>query len=127
MSKLIAYLNNNINKLIIFSKIMKKIPLSEKFKIGLVKTAKDFIQLSYYLLWILFDPRKFTIIKKDKIKNILVICGGAIGDIYNVIGVINSVVAKYKVNVYVLTYEKKGIFGRKGVRRYCRRLERKTL
>ena len=127
MSKLIAYLNNNINKLIIFSKIMKKIPLSEKFKIGLVKTAKDFIQLSYYLLWILFDPRKFTIIKKDKIKNILVICGGAIGDIYNVIGVINSVVAKYKVNVYVLTYEKNKDFIKNNKIKYANLKESKEM
>ncbi len=85
---------------------MEKIPLTEKFKIFLVNTAKSYIQLAYYLLWFVIDPRKFVIIKKDKIKSILVICGGAIGDIYNIIGAIDSVVEKYNVNVYVLTHEK---------------------
>lgn len=85
---------------------MDRIPLSEKFLIFLVNKLKEFIQLNYYLLWFLLDPRKFSIINPKKIKKILVVSGGAVGDAYNVVGAINSVVSKYPVEISLLTHEK---------------------
>lgn len=84
---------------------MDKIPISERLKIFSVNLIKDILNFSYYLFWLFFDPRKFVIIDKRKIKRILVICGGAVGDIYNIIGVINAVIEKYGVKVYLLTFE----------------------
>ncbi len=82
------------------------ISLFEKLKIFTGNVIKEFSNFSYYLFWILLDPRKFTRVKSGEINKILVICGGAVGDIYNVIGIMNSVLKKYQISFYLLTLEK---------------------
>ncbi len=85
---------------------MDKIPILEKFSVFMRNLVKEVIQFSYYILWLVIDPRKFAVIRKSKIKNILVVSGGAIGDIYNIIGIMNSFEEKNDVNLYFLTLEK---------------------
>jgi ADP-heptose:LPS heptosyltransferase len=85
---------------------MKNIPFKEAVRISIVNLLKELIKFTYFLIWLLFDPRKFTKINVKNVKNVLVICGGAIGDIYNILGVINAVIKKYPVNIHILTLEK---------------------
>jgi ADP-heptose:LPS heptosyltransferase len=80
-----------------------KISILEKLKIFLINFQRDLVNFSYYLIWLLFDPKKFDKINSKEIKNVLVISGGAIGDVYNIIGMINSVIKNYNINLYLLT------------------------
>ncbi|MCH7827188.1 MAG: hypothetical protein IIC75_04320 [Bacteroidetes bacterium] len=66
---------------------MDKIPVLDKLKVFSINNLRELTGLMYYLSWILLDPRKFVKIRPEKIKNLLVITGGAIGDIYNIIGI----------------------------------------
>lgn len=69
--------------------------------------AKNLINFLYFLFWLLIDPSKFQKIKTQKIKNLLIIHGGAIGDAYVTIGIMNRLNEKYpKVNLYYLTIKK---------------------
>jgi len=85
---------------------MDKIPLLERTKIFLINLLKEYLKFIYYLFWIFIDPRKFKRIVNGKIKSILFISGGAIGDIYNILAIINAVLDKYPVNITLLTHEK---------------------
>ena len=85
---------------------MDKIPFLEKAKVFTINFTKDYLKFIYYLFWIFADPRKFRRIKKEEIKRILFISGGATGDIYNISAIINGVLEKYPVSIYLLTPEK---------------------
>ena len=85
---------------------MDKIPVLDKLKVFLINNLRELTGFMYYLSWIFLDPRKFVKIRPEKIKNLLVITGGAVGDIYNIIGLINSTIIKYSIKVYILTPEK---------------------
>lgn len=69
--------------------------------------VRSFLDLLFYLFWLLLDPSKFKKIKLEKIKNLLVIYGGSIGDVYNAIGIMNSVASNHpNIQVHFLTLEK---------------------
>jgi len=85
---------------------MDKIPILDKLKVFSINNLRELTGFMYYLSWILLDPKKFVKIRPEKIKNLLVITGGAVGDIYNIIGLINSTLIKYPIKVYILTPEK---------------------
>jgi len=85
---------------------MNKIPLFEKLKVYAMGFARELSRFSYYLAWLLLDPRKFVKVRSAEIKSILMVSGGAIGDIYNVIGLMNSLVDKYPIKAYLLTLKR---------------------
>jgi len=65
------------------------------------------INLAYYLFWLVIDPSKFRIIRPNKIKSLLVIYGGATGDTYNLLGILNQLTIMYpKLNIFYLSHEK---------------------
>ncbi len=66
--------------------------------------ARDIAGLSQYLHWYLF--KRGPSIKCEDIKNLLVVFAGAVGDSYNVIGLMNAMNKKYpKVNISCVTKE----------------------
>ncbi len=78
-----------------------------KLSIESLEVIRSLIDMALYLAWLLLDPGKFKIIDNKKIKNILVVYAGAIGDTYNTLGIINSLVSKYKyLNIYYLSFKK---------------------
>ncbi len=85
---------------------MLDIALSERFKIYVINLLKELSNFAYYLFWIVVDPRKFVTVSPENIKKVLVICGGAIGDSYNVIGIMNSILNRRDVKFYFLTLGK---------------------
>ncbi|GEM_PF-2579595 len=85
---------------------MNEIPLLEKAKIFVINLIKEYIKFIYYLFWVFIDPRKFTKINKSGIKRVLFISGGAVGDVYNIVAIINAVLDKYPINITLLTHEK---------------------
>ena len=78
-----------------------------KLKYSLVNNIRNFLDLFYYLFWLSTDFSKFKKIKHSKIKSILVIYAGAIGDIYNAIGLLNRFSQLYpKIKINFLTIGK---------------------
>jgi len=84
-----------------------KRPINNIVSIKVLRLIKNIIWYSHYLFWLLIDPTKFKRIKIKKIKKLLIIYAGAIGDAYNVIGIMNGLNKKYpNVEVYYLTPKK---------------------
>jgi len=78
-----------------------------KFVIDALDIARRLLDMGIYLLWLLVDPSKFKIIDNKKIKNMLVVDVGAIGDTYNVLGIINELIFRYPyLNINYLGLEK---------------------
>jgi ADP-heptose:LPS heptosyltransferase len=72
-----------------------------------LEIARGSLDLAFWLYWALFDFSKFKKIEKGKIKSLLVIYGGSIGDVYNAIGLMNAVTKKYpKLKISFVTYKK---------------------
>ncbi len=96
----------------IFSKLEMKLgfPLrrANTFVQELIRT---FFRFSHFFIWFFLDPTKFKLIDKKKVKNILVVQDGAIGDIYIMIGAFNNIKKKYPhVHLFVLIPEAKRKF-----------------
>ena len=80
---------------------------NRRILIELENIVRRSINLLPYLFWLFLDPKKFTLIKKEEIKNILVTYSGATGDTYNVLGILNKIKTTYpETNLYYLTTEK---------------------
>lgn len=74
-----------------------------KFK----NNVRILLDMIVYVVWIIFDFSKFKIIKTSKIKNLLVVYSGAMGDNFNAIGLMNNLKNKYPdVEIYYLTDSK---------------------
>jgi ADP-heptose:LPS heptosyltransferase len=68
---------------------------------------RDFLDFGAYVSWLLLDPSKFKKVKVGGIKNLLVIYGGATGDVYNAIGLMNQLQLQYPdLNIHFLTFER---------------------
>jgi ADP-heptose:LPS heptosyltransferase len=75
------------------------------------ESIRNFFRFAHFFIWFLLDPSKFKLINTKKIKNILVIQEGAIGDTYILVGCLNNIKRKYpRVNLFVLTPEEKRKF-----------------
>jgi len=62
------------------------------------------LNLVDFFCWALFDFSKFKKINNKNIKNLLVVSRGAIGDLYNVLGIINQLSEKYpNLNIFYNT------------------------
>ncbi len=64
--------------------------------------ARKFIFLLDYTLWFLFDPSKFTRIKKEKIKKVLVIHLGAMGELLIATPVVSALKKELNSQVYFM-------------------------
>ncbi len=82
-------------------------PIRKKV-IVLVNQAKRFINLMFYLSWLLFDPSKFKLVKHKKIRSLLVIAlGKAIGDFFILLGTLNKLKESYPaLKIYLFCLEK---------------------
>jgi len=79
--------------------------------INISEIVRRLLDMSLYFTWLLLDPSKFKTIDNKRIKSILVVDTGAMGDTYNVLAIINQLLKKYPyLNIYYLTNEKKRKF-----------------
>lgn len=73
----------------------------------LLELLRRLLDLFVYVLWVLLDPSKFKKIDNKKIKNVLLIHTGAVGDTYLILGIVNRILEKYPdVTFYYLSEEK---------------------
>lgn len=78
-----------------------------KAKITLKELLRNSAQLLSYSTWFLTDFSKFKTLNPNKTKNVLLVYVGAMGDTYNVVGLINAAKKKYpQTNFNYLTWEK---------------------
>jgi len=85
-----------------------------KLEISTEYIIRRLLNILNYLIWFVFDPRKFVAINKKKIKNLFVFDCSGIGDIVNTIGIIGAFKEKYPhVKVYFIT-KKSGLKIAKG-------------
>ena len=67
---------------------------------------RSLLNFIYYFIWLIFDFSKFKKINKEQINSILVVYGGATGDFYNILGILNELNHKYpKIKIYLYTKE----------------------
>lgn len=69
--------------------------------------TKNAIIVLDYILWLLFDPSKFRIINKDKIKKVVVIHLGAYGEILASTPILSELKKKINADVYYMLKEGK--------------------
>lgn len=82
-----------------------------KCLIELTDFLRDVSSVVIYFLWLIFDPTKFKKVDASKIKNILVVYSGAIGDTYSMTGILNALTKKRKdIRIYYLTSKDKWKF-----------------
>lgn len=74
---------------------------------GLENLIRRILETGYYIIWLMLDPSKFKKINSNSIKKILVRYEGALGDTYNLLGIIQQLKENYPhLQIYFLTNRK---------------------